>query len=230
MKKILFIFLICYSSISFSEELFTLEVHKSESISAPTVIILHGCSGPGFWTKDWTKRINDWGYNAVVPNQFVKRGYDNVCNRGHVVSPWTRVNDILAIIEWIKQQPWHREKIAIIGASHAGGTTAYVANDPKFTNLISGVALFYPGCRMTKDYANPKVPAIVYLGAKDQWTPCLDGNWQNYEKHVYKDAGHAFDISLGNRVFMGHSLWYDSEAALHSQENTKRFFKRIFAE
>lgn len=228
MKKLIFGFLYIYSILALANEPYTIDVLKPRVLPAPTVIVLHGCAGPNRWTDQWSFTLKNWGYNAVIPNQFSKRGYNNVCNRGHVVSPKQRSEDIPSIVNWVSDQPWHKGKIVIIGASHGGGTTAYAANDVRIKDKLAGTILFYPSCKMVREkYSNPLVPSIVYLGAKDKWTPCLDGAWDNYEKHVYSEAGHGFDINLGYRNFMGHDLWYDGEAARDSEKRTKDFLNKV---
>ena len=228
MKKIILSFLFFYSISISAKELYLLDIAKARDLPTSTVIVLHGCAGPNRWTEHWASTIKKWGYNVVVPNQFSNRGYQNVCNRGHIVSPKERSEDIPSIVNWVVKQPWHTGKIAVIGASHGGSTTAYVSNDNSIKDHLAGTVLFYPSCKMVKEqYSHPVVPSIVYLGAKDKWTPCLDGGWENYEKYVYPEAGHAFDINQGHRNFMGHELWYDAEAAQDSEKKTKLSLNKV---
>ena len=204
---------------------FTTSTAKSP---AATVIIAHGCDGPNVWTEDWRRRLVSWGYNAIVVDQFKKRGFpDGVCLRGGLVPPDERNLDISELADWIYKQPWHRGKIGIVGMSHGGATVIDASINPATEKkLAAGVAL-YPGCiNVRYNYDNPRFPVQVHLGKLDTWTPCLSSNWANYESYVYENAGHSFDIDMPKRQFKGFTLWFDREATEASQKRIKVFLDR----
>lgn len=228
MKIIFVFFILVFSKLSFGNDFYSIDFKKTRSLNAPTVILLHGCDGPNLWTSDWTYRLSSWGYNVVIPSQFHKRGETNICNRGWIISPKTRLNDLESIIEWVNKQNWHNGKIALIGMSHGGATAISAAIDNRFKQTVNAAVSFYPGCGLIReDFTNPLIPVMVHLGAKDAWTPCLEKNWINYKTFIYENAGHSFDIQLGYRNYMGHELWYDRSASLESQKHTKEFLDRI---
>ena len=208
---------------------FSFSTHKAKSPSH-TVIVAHGCDGPGVWTKDWRGRIVDWGYNAVVVDQFSKRGFPSgVCNRGALVPPDERNQDIGELVDWIKSQPWHSGEVALIGMSHGGAVAIDAAiNENTYGRLKATVAL-YPGCiNIRYNYENPKIPVQVHLGKQDSWTPCLSSNWSNanFDSYVYENAGHSFDIDRPKRQYAGYTLWYDKEATILSQDRIKNFLAK----
>jgi dienelactone hydrolase len=207
---------------------FSFTTHKARN-PAPSVIVAHGCDGPNVWTEDWRKRLNSWGYNAVVVDQFKKRGFPTgLCERaGGLVPPDERNLDISELADWIEKQPWHRGRIGIIGMSHGGATVIDAAINPgTFKKFSAGVAL-YPGCmNVRSNYENPLFPVQVHLGKQDGWTPCLSSNWSNYESYVYENAGHSFDINMPTRRFAGYTLWFDSEATAKSQKRIREFLDK----
>jgi len=205
----------------------TFTTHKTKNPS-PTVIIAHGCGGPNVWGEDWKKILISWGYNAVIVEQFVKRGFPSgICNRGGLIPPDERNIDISELIDWIKIQKWHKGDVALIGMSHGGAVAIDAAiNENIYYKLKASVAL-YPGCTLVRsNYDNPKFPVQVHLGRQDNWTPCLSSNWSNYESYVYDNAGHAFDVDLPKRQSAGHTIWFDKEAAAISQSRIKDFLSK----
>ena len=205
-------------------QFFGFTTHKTKT-PAPTVIVAHGCDGPNVWTEDWSRRLVSWGYNAVVLDQFRKRGFpQGLCLRGGLVPPDERNLDTSELAEWIQKQSWHRGKVGIIGMSHGGGTVIDAAINPAtFEKISAGVAL-YPGCKIVRyNYDNPRFPVQVHLGKLDTWTPCLSSNWSNYDSYVYENAGHSFDIDMPKRQFQGFTLWFDREATELSQSRIKAF-------
>jgi len=223
----IFLLTACETIDSKQSKYFSFSTHKAKSPS-PTVIVAHGCDGPGLWTEDWRKRVVDWGYNAVVVDQFSKRGFPSgVCNRGAMVPPDERNQDIGELIDWIKTQSWHSGEVALIGMSHGGAVAIDAAiNANTYGRLKAAVAL-YPGCMNIRyNYENPKIPVQVHLGKQDSWTPCLSSNWSNYELYVYENAGHSFDIDRPKRQYAGYTLWYDKEATTLSQDRIKGFLAK----
>jgi dienelactone hydrolase len=219
----------CETLDSKQSKYFSFSTHKVKSPS-PTVIVAHGCDGPGVWTEDWRRRIVDWGYNAVVVDQFSKRGFPSgVCNRGALVPPDERNQDIGELVDWIKSQPWHSGEVALIGMSHGGAVAIDAAiNSSTYGRLKATVAL-YPGCiNIRYNYENPKIPVQVHLGKQDSWTPCLSSNWSNanFDSYVYENAGHSFDIDRPKRQYAGYTLWYDKEATTLSQDRIKNFLAK----
>jgi dienelactone hydrolase len=206
----------------------TFTTHKTKNPS-PTVIIAHGCDGaPNAWTEDWKRRLVSWNYNAVVVEQFNKRGFPSgVCNRGGLIPPDERNIDISELVDWIKIQKWHKGDVALIGMSHGGAVAIDAAiNENTYPKLKASVAL-YPGCMLVRyNYDKPKIPVQVHLGKQDNWTPCLSSNWSNYEFYVYENAGHSFDMDLPKRQYAGHTLWYDKEATIISQMRIKEFLTK----
>lgn len=206
---------------------YSIETFLASRQPAPTVIVAHGCLGPDYWTAEWAARLASWGYNAVVVNNFSKRGYHNgICMRGRRVPPDQRNIDHIEVAAWIRQQPWHQGNIVMLGMSHGGATAMDAAAKPETAKLLAAAISMYPGCSLVKDLGKPQIPVQVHLGSKDTWTPCLDYNWTGYsEVHIYP-AGHGFDITQGDgSVINGQRIVYEPKSAELSRERIREFLK-----
>lgn len=209
------------------------QILKTDSPS-PTVLIAHGCGGAGGGSDYvWAYDINKFGFNTVLINSFEPRGFKSICNRGILVPPSLRALDIENIAIWVKQQPWHKGKIAVLGFSHGGSTALNIANNKKVNNIDAAIA-FYPYCGLQegRDFigtsiANPKISSQIHLGGKDTWTPpelCKHTNL--YESYRYEDATHGFDINWSRRLVFGHWTEYDEEATKLSKERVVSFLRK----
>jgi dienelactone hydrolase len=203
---------------------------------SPTVLIAHGCGG---WRDrsyaQWAKHFSDNGYNAIVVDSFEFREYKNLCNKGYFVPPSLRADDFEAVAIWVKDQPWHKGGIAVIGFSHGGSTALNIANNSSVVNIDAAIS-FYPYCGkmngadfIGESIDNPRIPTQVHLGDADDWTPpILCGRMEKYAVYHYPDATHAFDMSLPDRKPHGYVLRYNKEAADLSRSRVDEFLKTTF--
>lgn len=192
----------------------------------PTIIIAHGCSGSkvaGY--QDWVYNLGNWGYNAIMLDSFLSRGFRSCENRSApYLSQNVRANDVSNLVKWINKQPWHSGKIGLIGFSHGGGTAINVANNLEVEGISAAVA-YYPYC----DYIgvntdNPKIPVLILFGKKDTTTPISRCRLNDkYEKIIYPNAYHSFDTYKVDGMYYGHWHAYDSEANRDSRIRTKVF-------
>jgi dienelactone hydrolase len=219
----------------------SLETLKVEHINTPrpTVIIASGCDGNKNQSyTNWMKLVSSWGYNGVMMDSFETRNYPfGVCTKPSTVHPSVRVFDIEELANYIKQQSWHKGKIAVVGFSHGGSTIMNIANNSEIKNIDAGVA-YYPSCNVKvwfgkrydfigRPYSNPKIPVQIHFGEKDTWTPFKECTGiDQYEHYTYKNATHAFDMQLPNRTAYGYYMEYNSEADRISKIRTKEFLDK----
>ncbi len=223
---------------SASDVIKTLKVRHTDT-PRPTVIIAHGCDGNtnGSYSS-WMELVSSWGYNGVMVDSFETRGYPfGICNRPGTISPSTRSIDVSNLAEYIRQQPYHSGKIAVIGFSHGGSTVMNIANNSTINNIDAAVA-FYPSCYdkvwfgkrydfIGLPYSNPKIPVQIHFGERDTWTPPKEcTNIDQYEHYTYKNATHAFDMQLPSRTAYGYYMEYNSEADQISKVRTKQFLDK----
>jgi dienelactone hydrolase len=195
----------------------------------PTVIIAHGCSGssvPSY--QAWQTQVLNWGYNGVMLDSFLPRGH-KICADVHpnYVSTESRAHDLKNLAEWIRKQPWHAGKIAVIGFSHGGGTVLNFASNKDTSGIDVGVA-YYPMCTgIGLDFTKPKIPVQVHLAKKDTTTPVwFCGAMKNYDMHMYANARHAFDIYKVDGWYYGHYHAYDLEADVAARNRTREFLAK----
>jgi len=226
-----------------ANNIFKTLILEKQSTPSPTVIVAHGCDG----TKNlsyinWMKMLSSWGYNSVMVDSFSIRDYPTgVCHSPRKVTPEVRSQDIKELADFVKQQEWHKGKIAVIGFSHGGSTVMNIANNSNINNIDIAVA-YYPSCYdkiwfgkrydfIGIPYSNPLIPVQIHFAEDDSWTPpkeCKDIN--KYEHFFYKNATHAFDMPFPDRTAYGHYMSYNKEADQISKERTKVFLKKYLTE
>jgi dienelactone hydrolase len=179
----------------------------------PAIVALHGCGGL-FTARgrlsaretDWADRLVAEGYAVLWPDSFNPRGYREICTLGsreRPIRPQHRAEDAAAALRWLATQPFiDAARLAVLGWSHGGSTTLWLAADGSAT-AVSGLRTaiaFYPGCRVPAERESyvPHVPLTVLIGSADDWTPpgpCreLAGRHKSIRLIEYPGAVHGFD-------------------------------------
>jgi dienelactone hydrolase len=216
------------SGVVIEQELQYAHIQKG-SYPRPTVIIAHGCSGSNIPSyQAWVKQVSKWGYNGVMLDSFLPRGYKNCAEvYPNYVSTKSRAHDIKNLAEWIRKQPWHTGKIAVIGFSHGGGTVLNFASNKDTHGIDVGIA-YYPVCSgLGLNFENPRIPVQVHLAKKDTTTPVWHcGAMKNYDMHMYANARHAFDIYKVDGWYYGHYHAYDLEADVAARNRTREYLAK----
>lgn len=171
-----------------------------------TVILMHGCGGPGAHGENFAGLLAGENFNSVIIDSWAYRGAtggvgtDSVCST-YSVKATDRLEEVYKVIDWIRTQSWHRGDIHIVGWSH-GGMVALAASKHGAEKGISKAVAFYPGCLHRIDYINPTIPTQIHIGKKDDWTPAFlcrglyKGFFSNSkygEIFEYEDSYHGFD-------------------------------------
>ncbi|MBS4045662.1 MAG: dienelactone hydrolase family protein [Alphaproteobacteria bacterium] len=230
------------------DEQISAKIYRPEGAGPfPTVILLHGCNGPGAHMQWWADKITSWGYAAAVVDSFGPRGQGDLCQDTHRVGPYKRVFDVFGTVEFLKTQPFVKaDSIGLIGFSHGGWTimkTVQRGFNPSKYNIKAAVA-FYPYCTPGRD-DDVALPLMVLMGDSDDWTP--PANCQKLQTSLktptlvdmvfLKGAYHAFDYPYppGGYVVQGvgeggkitsRRVQYDAKAAAEADARTKAFFER----
>lgn len=128
----------------------------------PVVIVLHSCSGyyasmAGGSLPGWVGFLQQQGYATFKFDSFTARGQSEVC-ASNAVTAGDRAADVLvAAALLVGRRDVRRDRIAVIGFSHGGGTAVYVARDhmelrplraqlaARGGRLVASIGL-YPGC------------------------------------------------------------------------------------
>jgi dienelactone hydrolase len=206
----------------------------------PAVILLHGCGGigPGLW--DWARRLNGWGYAALVLDSFSARGVGTVCapDKQHLVTPQDRAADVLSAALYLRTLPnISGDQIAALGQSHGGRTAALVTErryQQLYPDLLKASVDYYGGCGAAQ--AHGTVPLLALAGEADNWgNPAIScrvlsgglTSGQPVEVYTYPHVVHGFDTSeVQPRQALGHPQGYDAAAASDSYQRVHAFLDR----
>jgi dienelactone hydrolase len=203
----------------------------------PAVIILHGCGGRGASQLIWARRLNNWGYAALIPDSMTPRGVKRVCEpeAQHLVTPLDRVGDVGSAMAWLRTRPEiDPQRIAVMGQSH-GGATAALATQRVYEYLGLRAAIDYYGpCVDPQDHGT--VPLLVLVGGADDWghpaARCAAYGEavqpdEVFEIQVYPGVYHAFDNpGMVRTVSNMHVMEYNKAAAEDSYLRVHEFLDR----
>jgi dienelactone hydrolase len=203
----------------------------------PAVIVLHGCAGLGASQWIWARRLNSWGYAALIPDSMTPRGIKRVCEPAmqNKVTWWDRVGDVGSAAAWLRTRPQiDPSRIAVLGLSH-GGATAAIATERAYAGFGLRAAIDYYGPCVDPE-AHGDVPLLVLVGGNDDWghpgKRCQDFGaalkpGQDFELHIYPGAYHAFDNpKMMRMVSNSHVMEYNQPAAEDSYAQVHRFLDR----
>jgi dienelactone hydrolase len=204
------------------------------------VILLHGCGGigPGIW--DWARRLNSWGYAALVLNSFSSRGATSVCapDKQRLVTPRDRAGDVISAALWLRTQPnIDGDRIGVLGQSHGGRTAALVTErryEQLYPGLLKAAVDYYGGCGSAQVHGT--VPLLALAGEADNWgNPAVScralggalASNQPFEVFTYPGVVHGFDNSATPpHQVLGHPLRYDAVAAADSYQRVHTFLDK----
>ena len=206
----------------------------------PAVILLHGCGGigPGIW--DWARRLNGWGYAALVLDSFSARDVTTVCgpDKQRLVTPQDRAADVLSAALYLRTlSNIDGDRIAVLGQSHGGRTAAVITErryQQLYPNLLKASVDYYGGCGSAQVHGT--VPLLALAGEADNWgNPAMscralsDGltSAQPFEVYTYPHVVHGFDNSeTRSQQTLGHPQGYDATAAADSYARVHAFLDR----
>jgi dienelactone hydrolase len=203
----------------------------------PAVIVLHGCGGLGASQLIWARRLNGWGYAALIPDSLTPRDVKRVCepDAQQLVTPKDRVGDVGSAIAWLRTRPEiDPGRIAVLGLSH-GGAAAVMATERDYEQFGLRAAINYEG-PCVDPAAHGDVPLLVLAGGADDWGhPAVRCEaygralhpGQVFEIHVYPGAYHAFENpEMVRTVNNSHIMEYNQAAAEDSRVRVHAFLDR----
>jgi dienelactone hydrolase len=183
----------------------------------PAIVALHNCEGLGGTGTPLNPRYSDWGerlmaggFVVLFPDSFGSRGIGAQCSvaQRSMRSGRERAGDADAARHWLQEQKYVApDRVSLIGWAN-GAVAALWAVRPRIAkkdekpDFRSAVA-FFPGCRRLRDTAwSARLPTLVLIGAKDDWTPAnaceqmvagARGRSARASIKVYPGAYHDFD-------------------------------------
>jgi dienelactone hydrolase len=188
----------------------------------PAIISLHGCGGlldeKGKISRNRyrvAEYFNVETMHMLVLDSFTPRGIKSICEIPTSRRPIRyedRREDVFAAIQWLAQQPTvDKNRIAVVGYSHGGGTVLSVLDrTEKFVRsrpLQPRAAIaYYPPCLRYTQMWNYEIsaPLLLMIGKLDDWTPpdycpTLRDKVKRaqpdsvFELVLYPDSHHGFD-------------------------------------
>lgn len=211
---------------------------KSAAAPYPTLIFMHGCSGPTeSHEKDWAARFNALGVAVIAVDSYSGRDIDwnDACNF-QKMTPWERSADIVATIASLEtREQFDQSNVYLAGFSHGAGTiwsflrqlssqtpplslSQYPAID--FEQVIDGAFMFYGSCR---GEWSVNIDSLMLLGGADRYID--ESVCENYEHPrgagkfeyvVYPEATHTYDHAKPNKANVEAGSVYDEAATLDS--------------
>jgi dienelactone hydrolase len=183
----------------------------------PAIVALHNCEGLGEGGAaiaarygDWGERLAAGGFVVLFPDSFGSRGIGAQCNAGQrsLRSGRERAGDADAARHWLQQQGYvAADRVSLIGWANGAVAALWTVRPrtgrkdakPDFRSAVA----FFPGCRRLRDTAwSARLPTLVLIGAKDDWTPAsaceqmvagARGRSARVSIVVYPGAYHDFD-------------------------------------
>jgi carboxymethylenebutenolidase len=184
----------------------------------PGIVLIHHAPGWDEWYCEATRRFAHHGYAAISHNLYHRAGTgkpDDVAAKVRAeggVPDAQVIGDTEGAVAWMRAQPYHNGKVAVIG-SCSGGRQAFLFACK--TNSIDAVVDLWGGrVVMSREELTDKQPAAPIEFTKDLSCPLLGlfGNEdrapspeqvnqheaelkkhkKEYEFHRYDGAGHGF--------------------------------------
>lgn len=182
----------------------------------PAIVAMHGCDGlaePNLPIArryaDWGERLAASGFLVLFPDSFAARGLGAQCNTGRSLrSGRERVADAEAARHFLQAQSYvAADRVSLIGWANGAVAALWTVRPrspkkdgkPDFRSAVA----FFPGCRRLRDTAwSARLPTLILIGAKDDWTPAnaceqmvagARGRSARTTIMVYPGAYHDFD-------------------------------------
>jgi len=206
----------------------------------PVVIVMHGCGGINSGQWRWQRRLNDWGYAALVLDSFAARDVASVCAPADQpnVTAVDRAGDSVSAALFLRSVPGiDGTRIGVIGMSHGGATAARVASRPygsETPGLIKAAVDYYGSCGNPAQYSG--MPLLALAGDADTWgnpaSSCQSFGrglkpGQPFEVHIYPGVAHSFENpDTAEKAMFGHPLGYNAAAAEDSFARVHAFLDR----
>lgn len=193
----------------------------------PTVVALHGCSGPydirGQLTahlRRYAADLNAAQMHVLVLDSFGPRGLRSICEIAQSKRPVREADrraDVQAALRWLAARPEvDATRLVLLGWSH-GAQTVLAALDASDATVQAqtvqprAAVAFYPGCTgpLKNSQYHLQAPLLLMVGESDDWTaaaPCVRlhervrGQAPRFEMEVYADSYHGFDSLSPVRV------------------------------
>jgi dienelactone hydrolase len=216
----------------------TLEIWKPAGPGPfPAVIVLHGCDGVTNHHRNWATRLVGWGYLAAIVDSFHPRRVSSTCENNGSPKPQLRAQDAFNAATYLRTLPdVIPNRIGVIGFSHGGIATLYATLTSEVPAARGGqpfavAVAYYPSCTADAQKGARATDLLILAARDDDWTlsaPCVSlAAAQAGQPHapaikVYPVI-HGFDLPFQPRLFAGHMMGANPQAAADSYAMTEAF-------
>jgi dienelactone hydrolase len=207
----------------------------------PVVILLHACGGLDRWGNSalsaHAQSLNKAGFATYILDSFTARKLtaDQVCPKPDESFNF-RVDDLFNAQEALQKHPKiDRNKFFAVGMSHGASVALSAAIKSTDYRGFRAVAAFYPSCKLVQNERRLKSSVIIFVGAKDDWTPASECEGAKRRERppggelelvVFPNAYHGFDQPRSTYKYLGHTLGYNEQATESSRKIMQDFFAR----
>jgi dienelactone hydrolase len=187
--------------------------------------------------RNWAARLVSWGYVAAIVDSFRPRHVNSTCQGGGSPRPQLRAQDAFNAASYLRTLPdVMPNRIGVIGFSHGGTTTLFATLASEVPTARGGqpfaaAVSYYPGCTADAQKGARVTDLLILAARDDDWTlaaPCVTlAAAQAGQPHaptikVYPVI-HGFDLPFSPRLFVGHMMGNNPEAAADSYAMTEAF-------
>jgi dienelactone hydrolase len=214
----------------------------------PAAILLHGCGGLQYDTRQVLREQAEWyatrGYAALIVDSFGGRRVTETCSqRGMSPNPVARAWDAYrALDKLVSAGIADPRRTVVQGLSHGGAAVLHaldrsVAERSGIPYRFAAGIAYYPDCSGALGLSL-YAPLLVLIGELDDWTPAAP--CVQFEQHqkglnsadvrltVYPGVAHLFDFPGGRRRSQsGKLLGHDPMAARDAERRREAFLRHV---
>ncbi len=188
---------------------------------SPAIVLIHGCLGVRNFQKDWAKKLNNWGYAALIQDSFGPRNVlaSKACAN---LQAWDfreeiagRPFDVYGAIDFLSKHPKiDAQNLAVMGWDRGTAMTnvAEIGIRTMFDIKLKGAIAMSPDCRQLIE-GNVAAPLLIISGAQNDWWPSakcktLQENSKSsglapVSLKIYENAHHSFDDpEVGKKLYL----------------------------
>jgi dienelactone hydrolase len=201
----------------------------------PAILVLHGCEGYTNLEKSAVDELAGLGYVAIAIDTLKPQGLRFACN--DIAAFRVSSQYAAAALAWLgTQSDVAPKRLGVLGYS-MGGIEILDLIDPfggpqPAPPGVRAAVAYYPAC--SKRDGQFSVPLLILDGAADDWippAPCqalvktATAAGKTAQIVTYPGATHSFNDPR-SRVYEGHTLTYDPDAAADADAKMRAFFAK----
>ncbi len=205
----------------------------------PGVVLVHHLPGWSEYYIGETRKLAHYGYMAICANLYERAGQghpDDVAAKVRAdggIPDAQMVGDTAAAVQWMRAQPGHNGKVAVMG-SCSGGRHAFIYACTK-TDVDACIDLWGGRVVMGKEELNAKTPVspiemtpklscpLLGIFGNDDRAPSPEQ--VNQHEEALKKAGKTYEFHRYDGA--GHGIWYHHRPLFRLEQATDSWGKTM---